>query len=95
MHRVYVIVCAQVTTVTVTAFVTFTPYTFDGVHRTSTWQSLDLVLPPLRLLFSINKGSLYAPSHRHDSTSHGLYYTSCGALARTIYERDTRIFYYS
>ena len=24
---------------------------------------------------------LYAPSHRQDSTYHGLYYTSCGALA--------------
>ena len=26
---------------------------------------------------------LYAPSHRHDSTYHGLCYTSCGALAGT------------
>ena len=26
---------------------------------------------------------LYAPSHRQDSTYHGLCYTSCGALART------------
>ena len=26
---------------------------------------------------------LYAPSHRHDSTYHGLYYTSRGALAGT------------
>ena len=26
---------------------------------------------------------LYAPSHRLDSTYHGLYYTSCGALAGT------------
>ena len=33
-------------------------------------------LPPHRLLFPINsKGSLYAPSHRQDSTYHGLCYT--------------------
>ena len=28
---------------------------------------------------------LYAPPHRQDSTYHGLYYTSRGALAGTIY----------
>ena len=40
-------------------------------------------LPPHRLLFPISsKGSfLYAPSHRQDSTYHGLCYTSRGALA--------------
>ena len=40
-------------------------------------------LPPHRLLLSINsKGYiLYAPSHRQDSTYHGLSYTSRGALA--------------
>ena len=27
---------------------------------------------------------LYAPSHKQDSTYHGLFYTSCGALAGTI-----------
>ena len=41
-------------------------------------------LPPHRLLFPINsKGFLYAPSHREDSTYHGLCYTSRGALAGT------------
>ena len=41
-------------------------------------------LPPHRLLFQINsKGLLYAPSHRQDSTYHGLCYTSRGALAGT------------
>ena len=41
-------------------------------------------LPPYRLLLSINsKGSLNAPSHRQDSTYHGLCYTSRGALAGT------------
>ena len=34
------------------------------------------------LLFPISsKGSLYAPSHKQDSTTHSLCYTSCGALA--------------
>ena len=37
-------------------------------------------LPPHRLLFPVSsKGFLYAPSHRQDSTYHGL----CGALAGT------------
>ena len=41
-------------------------------------------LPPHRLFFPISsKGSLYAPSHRRDSTYHGLCYTSRGALAGT------------
>ena len=41
-------------------------------------------LPPHRLLFPINnKGSLYAPSHKQDSTYLGLCYTSRGALAGT------------
>ena len=41
-------------------------------------------LPPHGLLFPINsKGFLYAPSHRQDSTYHGLCYTSRGALAGT------------
>ena len=44
-------------------------------------------LLPHRLLFPISsKGSfvlLYAPSHRQDSTYHGLCYTSCGALVGT------------
>ena len=41
-------------------------------------------LPPQRLLFPINnKVFLYAPSHRQDSTYHGLCYTSRGALAGT------------
>ena len=41
-------------------------------------------LPLHRLLFPINsKSSLYAPSHRQDSTYHGLCYTSRGALAGT------------
>ena len=41
-------------------------------------------LPPHRLLFPISsKGYLYAPSHRQDSTYHGLCYTSRGALAGT------------
>ena len=43
---------------------------------------------------------LYAPSHRQDSTYHGLCYTSCGALAGTrnssmgppVFETDTRAF---
>ena len=40
------------------------------------------LLPPHGILFSINsKGLLYAPSHRQDSTYHGLCYTSRGALA--------------
>ena len=39
---------------------------------------------PHGLLFPINsKGSLYASSHRQDSTYHGLCYTSRGALAGT------------
>ena len=34
-------------------------------------------LPPHRLLFLINcRVLLYTPSHRQDSTHHGLYYTS-------------------
>ena len=38
-------------------------------------------LPSHGLLFPINsKGFLYAPSHRQDSTYHGLCYTSRGAL---------------
>ena len=42
------------------------------------------LLPPHRLLFLINsKDFLYAPSHRQDSTYHGLCYTSRGALAWT------------
>ena len=41
-------------------------------------------LPPRGILFPINsKGFLYAPSHRQDSTYHGLCYTSRGALAGT------------
>ena len=41
-------------------------------------------LPAHGLLFPIsNKGSLYAPFHRQDSTYHGLCYTSRGALAGT------------
>ena len=36
-------------------------------------------LLPHRLLFP--RVLLYAPSHRQDSTYHGLCYTSCGALA--------------
>ena len=41
-------------------------------------------LPPHRLLFPISsKGSFYAPSHRQDSTYHGLCYTSRGSLAGT------------
>ena len=48
-------------------------------------------LPPQGLLFPISsKVLLYAPSHRQDSTYHGLCYTSRGALAgtrRTLKER--------
>ena len=46
---------------------------------------IGIPLPPHGLLFSINsKGVLlYAPSHRQDSTYHGLCYTSRGALAGT------------
>ena len=41
-------------------------------------------LPPHRLLFPITaRVLLYAPSHRQDSTYHGFYYTSRGALAGT------------
>ena len=41
-------------------------------------------LPPHGLLFLIsNKVFLHAPSHRHDSTYHGLCYTNRGALAGT------------
>ena len=41
-------------------------------------------LPPHGLLLPIgSKGLLYAPLHRHDSTYHGLYYSSCAALAGT------------
>ena len=42
-------------------------------------------LPPLyRLLFSITARVLsYAPCHGQDNTYHGLYHTSCGALAET------------
>ena len=39
-------------------------------------------LPPHRLLFAA-RVLLYAPSHRQDSTFHGLCYTSRGALAGT------------
>ena len=38
-------------------------------------------LPPHRLLFTIN--SKATPSHRQDSTYHGLCYTSRGTLAGT------------
>ena len=39
------------------------------------------LLPPHGLLFLINsKVFLYAPSHRQDSTYHGICYTSRGAL---------------
>ena len=40
-------------------------------------------LPPHRLLFLMGSARvlLYAPSHRQDSTYHGLCYTSRGALA--------------
>ena len=43
-------------------------------------------LPTHGLLFQISKQGffLYAPSHRQDSTYHGLCYTSRGALAGTI-----------
>ena len=42
------------------------------------------LLPPHRLLFPIStRVLLYAPSHRQDSTYHGLCYISCGALAGT------------
>ena len=41
------------------------------------------VLPPYGLLFPIRRVLLYAPSHKHDSTYHGLCYTSHGALAGT------------
>ena len=41
-------------------------------------------LPPHGLLFPISTSVLlYAPSHRQDSTYHGLCYTSRGALAGT------------
>ena len=41
-------------------------------------------LPPHGLLFPINKRViLYAPSHRQDSTYHGLWYTSHEALDGT------------
>ena len=41
-------------------------------------------LPPHRLLLSINsKGSFICTIHRQDSTYHGLWYTSRGALAGT------------
>ena len=41
-------------------------------------------LPPQGLLFPIKRRDiLYAPSHRQDSTYHGLCYTSRGALAGT------------
>ena len=41
-------------------------------------------LPPHGLLFPINsKVFSYAPSHRQDSTYHGLCYTSRGALVET------------
>ena len=40
--------------------------------------------PPHGLLFPITaRVLLYSPSHRQDSTYHGLCYTSCGALAGT------------
>ena len=44
-------------------------------------------LPPHGLLFPIssNVGFVYAPSHRQDSTYHGLCCTSRGALAGTRY----------
>ena len=46
-------------------------------------------LPPHGLLFPINSnGFLYAPSHRQDSTNHGLCYTSHGALAGTRNRSD-------
>ena len=40
-------------------------------------------LPPLHGIFFrlAARVLLYAPSHRQDSTYHGLWYTSCGALA--------------
>ena len=43
------------------------------------------LLPPHTLFFPISsKGSfIYTPSHRQDSTNHGLCYTSRGALAGT------------
>ena len=40
-------------------------------------------LPPHRLLRLTARVLLYAPSHRQDSTHHGLCYTSRGALAGT------------
>ena len=42
-------------------------------------------LPPPSLLFPIKQQGffLYAPSHRQDSTNHGICYTSRGALAGT------------
>ena len=42
-------------------------------------------LPPHRLLFLI----IYAPSHRQDSTYHGLCYASRGALAGLLGVRTT------
>ena len=42
------------------------------------------LLPPHKLLFRATaRVLLYAPSHRQDSTYHGLCYTSVGALAGT------------
>ena len=44
------------------------------------------LLPPHRLLFPIaERFILYAPSHIHDSTYHGLCYTSRGSLSGTRY----------
>ena len=41
-------------------------------------------LPPHGLLFRLTaRVLLYTPSHRQDSTHHGLYYTNCVALAGT------------
>ena len=41
-------------------------------------------LPPHGLLFPITaRALLYAPSHRQDSTYHGLCYTNLGSLAGT------------
>ena len=42
-------------------------------------------LPPHGLLFPLAaRVILYVPPHKQNITYHGLYYTSCGALAGTI-----------
>ena len=41
------------------------------------------LLPPGLLFQLVARVLLYAPSHRQDSTYHGLWYTSRGALAET------------